>query len=406
MALLDFMRREKRDSARPSIAANDPYLAEFFGSKGQLAGVTPELALSNIAVAVRCVNIRSELMASVPLFVFSREDGRQRADDHPLYGVLHDQANGLQSALEAREFLVRSLDLYGNAFAAIERDGAGRIIAIHPMGAHDVAVERLGSGRLRYRVSGWDGGVRVYLQEEVLHIRGASRDGITGVSALRMGAGAVSLRVSQAETAAGLMANSLRPSGILTYPGNLNMDQREQIRRGIRERYQGAFTAGQPMIMDGGAKFERVSFSPEDAEFLASTKASNEDICRLFGVPPTVAGITDRATYSNTEQEGRALVQNCLGPLASRIEAAMMRCLLTPDERRTLYVEHDLSGLLRGDVAARFEAYRIGREIGVYSPNDIRQRENEPPIADGNTYSQPANWSPLGSMPAATGATP
>lgn len=78
----------------------------------------------------------------------------------------------------------------------------------------------------------------------------------------------------------------------------------------------------------------------------------------------------------------------------------MMRCLLTPDERRTLYVEHDLSGLLRGDVAARFEAYRIGREIGVYSPNDIRQRENEPPIPDGNTYSQPANWSPLGSAPA------
>jgi phage portal protein BeeE len=75
----------------------------------------------------------------------------------------------------------------------------------------------------------------------------------------------------------------------------------------------------------------------------------------------------------------------------------MSRCLLTSEERRTLYVEHDLSALLRGDVRARFEAYRIGREIGALSPNDVRRRENEPPVAGGDTYHQPANWAPLGS---------
>jgi HK97 family phage portal protein len=279
------------------------------------------------------------------------------------------------------------------------------VTALNPLGFHDVDVERLRSGRLRYRVSGRDGGVRVLLQEEVLHLRGPSRDGIMGVSALRLGAGAVALRVSQSETAANLSANGLRPSGVLSFPERLSPDQREQV-RGSLPRFQGAAGAGHPLIMDGGVKWERMTFTPEDAEFLASTKAGNEDICRLFGVPPTVAGITDRATYSNTEQEGRALVQNCLGPLAKRVEAAMMRCLLTPDERRTLYIEHDLSGLLRGDVQARFEAYRIGREIGVYSPNDIRRWENEPPIENGDLYHQPANWAPLGSaaVPAGEGA--
>ena len=112
-------------------------------------------------------------------------------------------------------------------------------------------------------------------------------------------------------------------------------------------------------------------------------------------------GITDKATYSNTEQEARALVANCLGPLASRIEAAMLRCLLTEEGRRTLYIEHDLAALLKGDVQARFEAYRIGREIGVFSPNDIRRRENETPIPGGDVYHQPANWTPLGSTPEA-----
>lgn len=402
MGFLDrILGRETRASALPGVAASDPFLAEKIFGAGPGAPVAPAAALSASAVAVRCVAIRSELTSSVPLFVFRRtaDGGRERADDHPLYAVLHDQANDQESALEARERLVRSLDLTGNAYAEIVRDGRGQVLALQPHNPGDVFVERLPNGRLRYRVSEWAGGVRVLLQEEVLHIRGPSADGMLGVSALRMGAAAVSLRVRQAETAQALMANSLRPSGVLAYPQTLTRDQNTQIRDGVRERLQGATKAGELLILDGGVKFERMTFTPEDAEFLASTKLSNEDICRLFAVPPTVAGMTDNGTYSNTEQEGRALVQNCLGPLASRIEAAMARCLLTPEERRTLYVEHDLSGLLRGDVTARFEAYKVGREIGVYSPNDVRKRENEPPIPNGDSYAQPVNWAPLGSTP-------
>ena len=163
----------------------------------------------------------------------------------------------------------------------------------------------------------------------------------------------------------------------------------------------GLGTTADTSAVPGVEEYAHTLSSAEDAEFLASQKLSNEDVARLFGVPPTSVGITDKATYSNTEQEARALVANCLGPLASRIEAAMLRCLLTEEGRRTLYIEHDLAALLKGDVQARFEAYRIGREIGVFSPNDIRRRENETPIPGGDVYHQPANWTPLGSTPEA-----
>jgi HK97 family phage portal protein len=132
---------------------------------------------------------------------------------------------------------------------------------------------------------------------------------------------------------------------------------------------------------------------------LDNRRLANLDVARIFGCPPTTVGIPDHATYSNTEQESTALVRNALGPLAARVEGALTRCLLTPLQRRTLYVEHDLSTLLRGDVKTRFEAYRIGREIGALSANDIRRRENEPPIASGDGYNQPANWVALGAGP-------
>ncbi|WP_246842052.1 phage portal protein [Caulobacter sp. FWC26] len=338
------------------------------------------------------------MLASVGLFLFRRTDngGRQRADDVPLYSVLHDQMNDQLSAFEGREFLVRSLDLYGNGYARIERDQRGQVVALYPLQAPSVVVERLPSGRVRYRVSDGRAGTVVLLQEEVLHIRGPSRDGLVGVSAIQLGRQAMGLRISQSQTATAMVDNGLRPSGVMSYPEKINAADRAKLRESVSERLQGSANAGQLIIMDGGATFTPLAFSAEDAEFLASQKLSNEDVARLFGVPPTSVGITDKATYANTEQEGRALVQNCLGPLAARVESALRRCLLTPEARRSLYVEHDLSSVLRGDVQARFESYRIAREIGAMSPNDIRRRENEPPIPGGDIYHQPANWVVLG----------
>jgi len=341
------------------------------------------------------------MLASVPLFLFRRtpDGGRERADDNSLYGVLHDIANGTQSAFEFRELMVRSLDLFGNAYARIERNARGQVTALWPLLFGGVQVDILANGRLRYRV--YTGGrTETLLQEEVLHIRGASRDGITGMSPIAIARGALSLALEQAHTASALSVNGLRPSGIISFAERLTEVQKTRFYEGTKNAHAGAHNAGKLIVMDGGAKFEKTSFSPEDAQFLESRKLANEDLARIFGLPPTCVGITDKATYSNVEQEARALVQNALGPLAGRVEAAMQRCLLTDVGRRTLYVEHDLDGLLRDDVASRFEAYRIGREIGVYSSNDIRRFENEPPLGPvGDVYNQPANWLPLGGQP-------
>jgi HK97 family phage portal protein len=220
-----------------------------------------------------------------------------------------------------------------------------------------------------------------------------------GLSPIAVARGSLALALAHQETAAALSQNSLRPSGLLTYPNLLTQTQKESIRTLAQSVHGGTQQAGRMMVIDAGAKYEALSFTPEDAQFLETRKLANEDIARIFGLPPTSVGLVDKATYSNVEQESRLLVQNALGPLAGRIEAAMQRCLLTDVGRKSLYVEHDLNGLLRGDVKSRFDAYRLAREIGVYSANDIRRKENEPPIANGDDYHMPVNWAPLGTVP-------
>ena len=391
-------REQRSQTARTS----DPYLAEFFGFKAG-ASVSPETVLSNSSVAVRCIALRSELLASIGLHVFRRsgDGGRERAKDLSLYSVLHDTANGMQSAFEFREFMIRCLDLYGNFYARIERNTKGQVTALYALLPNVVTVEKLKSGKLRYRVREGSNSTAVLLQEEVLHVRGPSKDGFMGQSPIAIARGSLSYAMQQKETAQALMNNSLRPSAVLSYPQQLTPAMTERISLALSSRGEGTANAGKFYILGDGAKFEKMAFSPEDAEFLDSVKLSNEDTARIFGVPPTAVGILDKGTYSNVEQEAASLIQNTLGPLAARIEAALTRCLLTAEGKRTLYIEFDLSGLLRGDVKSRFEAYRMAREMGVYSANDVRHRENEPPIAGGNVYHMPANWVPLGTTPGA-----
>lgn len=393
-----------REQRAASVKTSDPYLSEFLGMRDAMSGaaVSSERA-GGLAVAYRCIQVRAEGLASVPLKLYRRAgDAREPATDHPLYGVLHDRFNDGMTAFEGRELLSAWADLYGNAFARIESNGRGQVVALYPMAPGAVTVEKLASGRLRYRWQPPNGSSQVVLADEMLHIRHRSRDGALGVSPIAWARESVGLALAEQEHAASALRNGLRLSGAFTFPTSLNDEQFKRLRLSAEQKFSGPANAGRFLVLDGGADFKPFSMSPKDAEFLESRKLSDLAICRLFGVPPTVAGITDNATYSNTEQEGTALVVRCLAPWARRFEQVMTQALLTANGRTSLFIEHDLSGLLRGDVKSRYEAYAVGRQWGWLSPNDIRRLENMGPIADGDVYHAPLNMAPLGA-PAATG---
>jgi len=385
-------RREER-----SLAA-DPWFGQLLARHGGISGhVNPDRA-SGHAVAHRCISAISESLSSVPLKLYrdNGNGGRKTASDHPLYGVLHDQANEAMTAFEFREWLTVSVLVHGNAYAKIERNSRGQVVALHPISSGIVSVERMPTGRLRYKVSNASGGTETLLQDEVLHIRYRTRDGITGLSPIQLAAATFGLAIAQQDQAGTQVENAFRPAGALVFPGTIGREGKDRILSKFRERFIGALRENEVLILDGGAKFETFQIPNKDSEFLDSRKLSNLDICRVFGVPPSVAGITDDATYSNIGEESRALVVRCLAPWAKRIEQAMNVALLTPESRKTFFIEHDLAGLLRGDLKSRYEAYRIGRDGGWLSSNEIRAYENLSEIEGGDSYREPLNMQPLG----------
>ncbi|MFN3507459.1 MAG: phage portal protein [Allorhizobium sp.] len=396
MSLINrILGREKR----AAIQSDDPYLAEWFGLRGGIGGYVDPGRASGIAVAHACIAIVSQNLAAMPLNLYRRSDdgGRERATDHPLYSVLHDMANPSMTAFEAREALLASLMVAGNAFARLEWDRRGQVTGLFPLDPGKVAVERLESGRLRYRVSGDGGGVRVYLQEEMLHLRyRLARDGVMGLSPIQIARETFNLALTQQDTASKQAAKSFLPEGALVFPTVIGKDQRQTVLDKMEAKVNSDLATRGVLVLDGGTDWKSFSFSSKDAEFLESRKLTNLDICRIWGVPPTVAGITDNATYSNSDQESRALVVRCLAPMARRIEQAMNAALLTTEGRKTLFIEHDLAGLLRGDMKARYDAYSVGRNGGWLSVNEIRGWENMPKVDGGDEYLSPLNMTQAG----------
>lgn len=364
------------------------------------AMVSPQSVLRALPTAHRCVEIKSATLASVPLKVHKRlpNGGRERVSDTPLARVL-DRPNDFMTRFEFVELLSRSLDLFGNFYAQIVRDGAGEIRDLIPLDARSVQIERTGSGRLRYKFT-TSGNAVTLLDSEVLHVKNATADGILGQSPIAVAAKALGLAIDEFEAADALAASGFSPWFGVSHPGKLS----DKARTNLRESFAGMvgpqnLNGGRVPIFEEGTKPERISFSSAEAQLLESRKWSAEDICRIFGVPAQSVGLTASVSYGSAAQAAQDLVTNTLNPLAARIESALERSLLSEEGRREFFIEFDLSGLLRADPSARWQQYRIAREVGAMSPNDIRRLENMAPIEGGDEYTRPLNTAPLGFNP-------
>ncbi len=352
-----------------------------------LAGRTTLGAAESVSAVYACVSAISETIASLPLIVYQRtaDDGRQRAGAHPLYGVLHDQANELQTALEFRELMTAHMLMRGNAYAEIGRDHAGQVIALKPLHPERVRVEQLDNGRLRYEATDRKGAVKRLLQDEVFHLRHRSDNGILGISPITASRQTIDLALSEREHGISTFSNGAKLSGVLKFPQKLKPEQRTNLGNSWNSQYAGSANAGRTAILEEGVEYQTISMSMEDSEYLASRQFSVEEVARLFRVPPTVIGDLRHGNYSNSVEMARQFVTLTLKRHLTAWEQAISSQLLTPAARRTYFAEHSVEGLLRGDSTNRADFYEKGIASGWLSIDEVRQLENLPKA----THAQP-----------------
>lgn len=381
---------------KPVDKAADAGYSFLFGRTTSGKPVNERTAMQTTAVYA-CVRILAEAVASLPLHVYEYQDdgGKKLVHDHPLYYLLHDEPNPEMTSFVFRETLMSHLLIWGNAYAQIIRDGAGRVLGLYPLLPDKMDVQRDDKGNIYYVYSRNSdenpmfkeyGNIKLKA-EDVLHIPGLGFDGLIGYSPIAMAKNAVGMTLACEEYGASFFANGANPGGVLEHPGVLK--DPAKVRESWNSVYRGVNNAHKIAVLEEGMKYQQIGIPPEEAQFLETRKFQINEIARLYRIPPHMVGDLDKSSFSNIEQQSLEFVKYTLDPWVIRWEQSLQRSLLLPGEKEKYFIKLNVDGLLRGDYQSRMNGYAVGRQNGWFSANDIREMENLNPIPDeegGNLY--------------------
>ena len=381
---------------KPVDKAADAGYSFLFGRTTSGKPVNERTAMQTTAVYA-CVRILAEAVASLPLHVYEYQDdgGKKLVHDHPLYYLLHDEPNPEMTSFVFRETLMSHLLIWGNAYAQIIRDGAGRVLGLYPLLPDKMDVQRDDKGNIYYVYSRNSdenpmfkeyGNIKLKA-EDVLHIPGLGFDGLIGYSPIAMAKNAVGMTLACEEYGASFFANGANPGGVLEHPGVLK--DPSKVRESWNSVYRGVNNAHKIAVLEEGMKYQQIGIPPEEAQFLETRKFQINEIARLYRIPPHMVGDLDKSSFSNIEQQSLEFVKYTLDPWVIRWEQSLQRSLLLPGEKGKYFIKLNVDGLLRGDYQSRMNGYAVGRQNGWFSANDIREMENMNPIPDeegGNLY--------------------
>ena len=381
---------------KPVDKAADAGYSFLFGRTTSGKPVNERTAMQTTAVYA-CVRILAEAVASLPLHVYEYQDdgGKKLVYDHPLYYLLHDEPNPEMTSFVFRETLMSHLLIWGNAYAQIIRDGAGRVLGLYPLLPDKMEVQRNDKGNIYYVYSRNSdenpmfkeyGNIKLKA-EDVLHIPGLGFDGLIGYSPIAMAKNAVGMTLACEEYGASFFANGANPGGVLEHPGVLK--DPSKVRESWNSVYRGVNNAHKIAVLEEGMKYQQIGIPPEEAQFLETRKFQINEIARLYRIPPHMVGDLDKSSFSNIEQQSLEFVKYTLDPWVIRWEQSLQRSLLLPGEKGKYFIKLNVDGLLRGDYQSRMNGYAVGRQNGWFSANDIREMENMNPIPDeegGNLY--------------------
>lgn len=379
---------------KSTLANPSPELLALFGATPTASGavVTPDTAMRCTTVFAS-VKVIAESVAQLPLHLYRRtgDGGKERAADHPLAELLHDQANDWTSAFEFRLFMQTALCLHGNAFAFINRaDGKVFELIPIPSTAVEVHVDPV-TMEPSYKVTADDGTRRDYDRTDILHLKTLGTSPHIGLSPISQMKEAIGLALAMEEHGARLFSNGARPSGVFKYGKMVGPDLAKRLRESFNAAHAGGANSGRTLVLEDGMDFQALQFTSVDLQFMELRRQQIAEIARGYRIPLHLLQDLERTTHANAESMGQQFLSLTLLPWLKMWEGAIRRSLLTPEERREYHAEFLTDDLARADLAARFDAYAKAVTNGLLSPNEVRAAENRAPYQGGDQFRLPMN---------------
>ena len=277
-----------------------------------------------ISTVYACVYKIASTISSLGLEVYVR-DGRnvEIANQHPAYNLITSEPNEYQNAYDFWENLMASALMYGCGYAIIERNARGYAERLVPVSYYDVDVKQVDGERVFV--------IRDYgavTQDNMLEISNMNR-----MSPIRLHRENMGLAKAAQDFGSEYFGQKGQMTGVLASDQPLRKEQMDVIQNSWNSSAMNAGTK----LLPFGFKYQRITITPDEAQFIETRKFQAEEICRIYSVPPSLVQLPSQTTYNNVEQQNLQFARHTISPWAKRIEQEIDRKLILSFERPDIY---------------------------------------------------------------------
>jgi HK97 family phage portal protein len=349
----------------------------------------------SFSVVFACVRLIATDIGKLGLHLMQRqESGIKTVVDSPSFSPVLRKPNHFQNRIKFYEQWVISKLLHGNAYVLKQRDNRGVVTRMYVLDPDRVNPLVSTSGEVFYEIkqakmAGIERDVTVPASEIIHDVHIAPHHQLLGVGPIAAAglAAAHGLKIQRGQTK--FFGNMARPSGMLSAPGTIKDETAQRIKAEFQNNYSGD-KIGNIAVGGDGLEFRPFSLSAVDSQVIDQMKFTGEEVARAFGLTGYKVGVDPLPTYTNMAALNQAYYDDCLQELIECIELSLDEGLELP---RAYSVEMDLEDLLRMDAMSRYEANGKAVKEGWKSPNEVRLRENLPPVKGGEEpIMQQQNW--------------
>lgn len=374
---------------------------------GTYAGeVVSTESLMTSATCYACTKVLAETVAGLPGLVYKTAVDHKREKDYDsrAYELLSIAPNPEMDAFTFWEMAVTRTTNSGNFFAEIQRDGADRPVALWPI--HPSRVEPMRDykdGSLYWQVAyDFDGAPEYsdpsWRKEHLAYISSRNMLNIVGMNSnngiiapgMWPAANEVGMDFATRRYGSEFFSGGATPSGFVSHPGFIDdPNKRANFRNDLNQVHSNKGSGHKIGVLWQAATYTPVSISPEQAQFLETRKFTADQICKFYGVPPSIIGDYQHSKFATADAMMRAFVMTTLGNLCVRLEKAVNRQVLnvvsTSGQLSRAFTkpyiyQFALDGLMRGDPETRAKTWHMMRMAGVATGNEWREAEGMNPM--------------------------
>ncbi len=367
-----------------------------WGSTESASGedISPLRAL-NLAPVWQSVSMISGDIAKLPLNLYERldEDTRQRAVNIPMQKVVRRQPNREIGSIKFwRRFVSHAL-LWGNAYAWIDRNGRGEAAGLINL-LPDRTYPRRRNGVLTYTTTVSDEGRAVtetLPASEVVHVEGLTINNIKGEDLVAAARDSFGLALAAEGFGSKFFANGAQAGGVLEIPTHYTQQAADNLEEGWRQKYTSRNNWFRTAILRDGAKFHSVTVDAQSSQLTELREEQVREVARWFNLAPSRLGLSDSVSYNSKAEDNQSYLDSTLSIYMELIQEELWIKTLTPKQQLNHYFEYNTNALLRMNANDRMEYYKDGLGWGLWTPNEVRARENMNPRDGGDVYFAPLN---------------